>query len=215
MAKDLPYLPTYKNVGALFEKIEKAKVPDVFTVRFLTDTIGLKGTGDRQLITLLKKLGFLDSAGKPTPEYNRLKNKSTAKAAIADGIKIAYAPLYEANEDAHNLPNDELKGLIAQVSGTEETMTRLITGTFNALGKSADFKATTAAAADESGDADEGKADENANANKKEDKPSKEAEKSQSKFNPDFRFNIEIHLPSNGTEETYLAIFSALRKSLG
>jgi len=214
VAKDLPYLPTYKNVGALFEKIEKAKVPDVFTVRFLTDTIGLKGTGDRQLITLLKKLGFLDSAGKPTPEYNRLKNKSTAKAAIADGIKIAYAPLYEANEDAHNLPNDELKGLIAQVSGTEETMTRLITGTFNALGKSADFKAITSAADDPS-ESDEGKSEENANTNKKEDKLPKESEKSQSKFNPDFRFNIEIHLPSNGTEETYLAIFSALRKSLG
>jgi hypothetical protein len=33
-------------------------------------------------------------------------------------------------------------------------------------------------------------------------------------FNPEFRFNIEINLPSNGTEETYLNIFSALRKAL-
>ena len=39
MAKDLPYLPTYKNVGVLFDKIEKAKVPDVFNLGFLTNTI--------------------------------------------------------------------------------------------------------------------------------------------------------------------------------
>jgi len=35
------------------------------------------------------------------------------------------------------------------------------------------------------------------------------------KFNPEFKVNIEIHLPSNGTEETYLAIFNALRTALG
>jgi hypothetical protein len=28
----------------------------------------------------------------------------------------------------------------------------------------------------------------------------------------DFHFNIQIHLPSNGTEDTYLNIFNALRK---
>jgi hypothetical protein len=66
LAKELPYLPSNKNVGVLFERIEKAKIPDAFTVKFLTDTIGLKGSGDRKLIALLKKLGFLDSAGKPT-----------------------------------------------------------------------------------------------------------------------------------------------------
>jgi hypothetical protein len=42
MAKDLPYLPSYKNVGTLFERISKAKVPDALTVRVLGDTIGLK-----------------------------------------------------------------------------------------------------------------------------------------------------------------------------
>lgn len=211
MAKDLPYLPTYKNVGTLFEKIEKAKIPDAFTVKFLTDTIGLKGSGDRQLISLLKKLGFLDNAGKPTPEYSRLKNKGTAKAAVAQGIRKAYAPLFEADEDVHALPNEQLKGLVAQVSGAEETMTKLIAYTFNALVKSADFTQ------DPSSDENNGTV-ENASANGKEEPPLAKEQgrgKNSMHFNPDFRFNIEIHLPSNGTEETYLAIFNALRKSLG
>lgn len=211
MAKDLPYLPTYKNVGALFERIEKAKVPDAFTVRFLADTIGLKGTGDRQLISLLKKLGFLDNAGKPTTDYSLLKNRATAKAAIANGIRRAYAPLYEADENAHNLPLDQLKGLIAQVSGADDTMTKFINGTFNALIKSADF--TSAAPLELAENTNNG-----ANANGKERVPEKPEQTTQppvARFNPDFRFNIEVHLPSNGTEETYLAIFNALRKSLG
>ncbi len=209
MAKDLPYLSSYKNVGVLFDKIERAKVPDAFTVKFLADTIGLKSTTDRQLITLLKKLGFLDNAGKPTSEYNLLKNKSTAKAAIASGIRSAYGALYEANEQAHNLPNDELKGLIAQVSGAEEGVTKLVTGTFNALVKTADFSSNGQPST--TGDSSE---------NGKEPPPEKVKPQQTevppvTKFSPDFRFNIEVHLPSNGTEETYLAIFNALRRSLG
>lgn len=203
MAKELPYLPTYKNLPILFEKIEKAKVPDAFTVRYLGDTFGLKSTNDRAMITLLKKLGFLDPSGRPTEEYARLKNSDLAKAAIADGIKRGYAPLYEANESAHDLPSDQLKGLVAQVSGTEEGMTRLIVGTFNALTKLADFSKSPPSSS--------------ANNNQPKTEPKGESHlppPQLPKFSPDFRFNIEVHLPSNGTEETYLNIFNALRKSL-
>jgi hypothetical protein len=210
MAKDLPYLSSYKNVGELFSRINKAKVPDAFTVRFLADTIGLKSTSDRQLITLLKKLGFLDNTGKPTPQYNLLKNSNSMGRAIAAGVRQAYAPLYEADENSHGLSNDELKGLIAQVSGAEEGIARLINGTFNALVKLADFS-----------DSDEEEETDTENPEREQEQPQsatkREGAEKQPKtpFNPDFRFNIEIHLPSNGTEETYLAIFTALRKALG
>ena len=110
MTKELPYLPSYKNVGELFERIQKAKIPDVFTNKYLSETIGLKSTNDRYLITLLKKLGFLDNSGKPTDEYGRLKNKATIRATIAAGIRRAFAPLYEADETAHELSPEQLKG---------------------------------------------------------------------------------------------------------
>jgi hypothetical protein len=216
MAKELPYLPTYKNVGALFERIEKAKVPDAFTVKYLVDTIGLKGTGDRQLISLLKKLGFLDNSGKPTPEYSQLKNKGTAKSAIAAGIRKAYAPLYAANEDVHSLANEQLKGLVAQVSGAEEQMTKLISGTFNALVRNADFtKPPVNQADDDSADETEVEQTTTVSDAKPNGSSARAVSQMTSHYNPDFRFNIEVHLPSNGTEDTYLAIFNALRKALG
>lgn len=195
MAKDLFYLASCKNMGTLFEKILTAKAPEAFTTSFLTDTIGLKSTADRGLINLLKKLGFLDAGGRPTETYGLLKNKEVAGAAIADGVRKLYAPLFEANEKANELQGDGLKGLISQVTGSEQNIVGQIAYTFNALVKNADFsKGVKDKSPDEAEDKDKlnGKL---------------------AALRTDFHFNIQVHLPANGTEETYLNIFNALRRT--
>ncbi len=201
MAQELPYLPSYKNVGMLFEKIKTAKVPDAFTQKFLYDTIGLKAAGDRPLINLLKNLGFLDGSGKPTPRYSSLKNEKIAGIEIARGIKEAYAPLFEANESAHALTANDLKGLVAQVSGADTGTTGKILGTLKALINIADFKSEETL--------------------KNEEKPNKESPTieipqmahpaHQRSLRPEFHYNIQVHLPANGNEETYMNIFNAIR----
>jgi Family of unknown function (DUF5343) len=210
MTHDLPYTPAYGKIATLFDKIAKAKIPDAFTVKYLNQSLGLKSTNDRNLIPLLKKLGFIDGSGKPTAEYSKLKgNKATVGAAVAESLTKAYSPLYEANEKAHDLPPDQLKGLIAQVSGAEDSLIGFIVGTFKNLVKLADFSATPSSE-------EEPAEEENGNGKPKKDNEQRdEADRQRNAFRPDFRFNIEIHLPSNGTEDTYLAIFNALRKSLG
>ena len=211
MTHDLPYTPAYGKIATLLDKIAKAKIPDAVTVKYLSQSLGLKSTNDRNLIPFLKKLGFIDASGKPTGEYAKLKgNRSTVGAAIAASIKNAYSALYDANEKAHELPSEELKGLIAQVSGAEDSLIKFIVGSFQNLVKLADFSAS--ASPDEEEDTDQG---ENPNDKSKSKEQKEDTERQRNTFKPDFRFNIEIHLPSNGTEETYLAIFNALRKSLG
>jgi hypothetical protein len=200
MAKDLPYLPMYKNVQPLFDKIAAAKAPETFTQSFLSSTLGFASTNDRPLIPLLKTLGFLDSAGKPTTEYGLLKNKSTARAGIAEAIRRAYEPLFAANENAHALTMEELKGLISQVAGTDEGMTGRIAGTFNALVKCADFAVAP------KGDKQILKAVE------KTEGLTTEADSEGGALRPEFHYNIQVHLPSNASEETYLSIFNALRR---
>lgn len=201
MASSLPYVSSNKNLDTLFSKIAAAKVPDKFTHSFLQQTIGLKGTNDRPYIPLLRTLGFLDASGTPTAAYRQLKNGSTAKGAIAAGVRSAYAPLFESEEAAHGLAADKLKGLVAQVAGTDEGMTARIVSTFIALAKLADFSATV------EGDSDEGTPDE------REKEPEQEQQKQAGKsLRPEFHYNLQIHLPANGSEEVYLNIFNALRK---
>jgi hypothetical protein len=200
MPVELPYLGSYKNVGELFTRIASAKRPDTFSTRFLSETLGLKSTGDRPLISLLKTLGFIDAAGKPTADYDALKNPGRAPDAIGAALKRAYAPLFSANENAHTLSPDQLRGLISQVAGTDEGMTKRIAWTLGALLKFARFDGAP--------------------------EPSKEptdlqdvqppldaaAVSGSRNLRPEFHYNIQIHLPSNGTEDTYINIFNAVRK---
>src|SRR5882762_4939488 len=194
----LPYLPSNKNVKALFDKILTAQKPATFTHDYLLNTIGLKGTNDRPLITLLRNLGFLNTANVPTTAYDLLKNNSTAKAAIAEGIRNAYEPLFKANEQANTLGSDDLKGLISQVSGAEAGMVDRIASTFSALVKLGDFGAAKPKPPinKPEPDVDEGGKGGAAGG-----------------LRPEFHYNIQIHLPGNGTEETYLNIFNAFRRT--
>lgn len=212
MAKELPYLPTYKNVGKLFEKIASAKIPEVFVTRYLSDTLGLKGSGDRALIPLLRTMGFIDATGKPTAEYSKLKNNLLAGGAIANGIKVAYAPLFAANENANTLALPELKGLVSQVAGSDTDTTSKIAGTFNALVKVADFSKLNGGGKTDSKDDDNEEDEDNEDVDTKG-KEKAEKGKNRKPIHPEFHYNIQIHLPTNATEETYLNIFNALRKS--
>jgi hypothetical protein len=201
MAAELPYLPSYKNVDVLFQKIASAKVPEAFTHKYLYDIIGLKSIGDRALIPLLRTLGFLDGSNKPTEAYAGLKNPSKAPFIIAQALRTAYEPLFAANESAHALNPEQLKGLIAQVAGTDSGVTAKIAGTFNALVKLANF-----------GPSPEEPIDKTKGKEEVEGKEPSTKEKSSS-LRPEFQYNIQIHLPSNASEETYLNIFNALRRA--
>jgi hypothetical protein len=133
MATELPYLPSYKNVEKLFRSIAAAKRPEAFTQKFLSETLGIRGAADRPLIALLKTLGFLDAAGRPATEYDALKNPERAPFAIGHAIRRAYGPLFAANEKANELSPEQLRGLISQVAGTDEGMTKRIAWTLGAL----------------------------------------------------------------------------------
>ena len=205
MAATLPYLPSNKNVPVLFEKIAAAKVADAFTTRFLAETLGLKGTNDRAMISLLKTLGFLEPGGKPSPEYGKLKNPTLARQAIAEAIRRAFAPLFASDEKANELDNDELKGLISQVAGTDASMTARIAATFAALVKAADFSRNG-----EERDGQEPERPALPTSATAEPMPTHGLNRAAA---PAFHFNVQVHLPGNGTEETYLNIFNAIRKT--
>jgi hypothetical protein len=210
MAVSLPYLPSNKNVPVLFEKIESAKVPDTFNREFLQTTIGLKGSNDRALIPLLRNLGFIDQSNVPTPSYRLLKG-DRKKAALAAGIRKAYAALFDADQDAHKAAGEKLKSLISQVAGTDDDITGRIAGTFSSLAKLGTFEGQPTPTAEA---VDVENKSEVKDATPDTDSGSQARDRApQRGLRTEFHYNIQVHLPSNGTEEIYLNIFNALRKT--
>jgi hypothetical protein len=209
MPVQLPYLSSYKNVSTLFEKIAGAKVPESFTHAFLQNVIGLKGTGDRPLIPFLRSLGFIDPSGKPTPEYAKLKgSEKQRRLVIGAGVRKAYGPLFDADEEAFTRTGQDLKGLVAQVAGTDEDMTQRIAQTFGAIVKLADF--VTQPAPDLSKKEKEKERETNDGGG--EDHSSGVGRKIKG-LRTEFHYNIQVVLPSNATEDGYLNIFNAIRKT--
>lgn len=204
MPISLPYLFALKNIPSLFDKISSAKVPDKFTHQFLQTTIGLKSTSDRLLIPLLRNLGFIDQSGTPTPGYSLLKSDERRPAAIAAGIRKAYQPLFDADTKANTLSGDKLKSLVAQVAGTDADLTARIANTFQALVRLGDFESAAPEGSEESKAKKE---------TKEEEESSEELPRRPKGLRTEFHYNIQVHLPSNGTEETYLNIFNAIRKT--
>lgn len=204
MPTSLPYLSSNKNLPTLLQKIQSAKVPEKFNRDFLQATIGLKGSNDRAYIPFLRALGFIDQAGTPTSQYRKLKAAASAKTAIGDAMRVAYAPLFEADENANALAAEQLKALVAQVAGTDDLMTSRIVNTFSSMVKLGDFSQIA-----EIQKAKELEGEEEASP--------PDADKSMQLrgkgLRPEFHYNIQVHLPSNGTEEVYLSIFNALRKA--
>lgn len=208
MPVQLPYLASYKNLPVLFEKIGTAKVPESFTQTFLQSTIGLKGTGDRPLIPFLRSLGFIDQSNKPTQEYSKLKGSSEQRAkAIGEGVKRAYRPLFDSDEQAHEHTGQTLRNLIAQVAGTDEDMTARIANTFANVAKLGTY----------TGGREE--SDKSKDNDKNRDNPDGDGEEQSTVgrkikgLRTEFHYNIQVVLPSNGTEEVYLNIFNAIRKT--
>lgn len=101
------YLTTQKNLGAILEAIRNAQAPKQFNRRFL-EGLGFKGSSDRLIIGVLKALGLLNDKGQPTERYFRYLDESESKKVLAEGIRHAYADLFEININAHTLSRTEL-----------------------------------------------------------------------------------------------------------
>jgi hypothetical protein len=91
------------------------------------------------------------------------------------------------------------------VAGTDDDMTGRIASTFSTLAKLGDFKTKPAAKADK--DKKDKKEEEEFDAHEAAGKGKVRG------LRTEFQYVIQVQLPSNGTEETYLNIFNAIRKT--
>jgi hypothetical protein len=136
-----PFMNGYGTTTKILAKIKEAQTPERFTQDFLSTKLGFSGGTARPFIPLAKRIGFLESDGKPTDLYKGFRNHAHSKAAMAAAVRKGYAQFYERNEYAHDLDKKKLEGLVVEITGLKagHATTRAIVGTFEALKAFADF----------------------------------------------------------------------------
>lgn len=137
----LPYVTGYGNITKALDGIRRAATPDRFTQDFLASKLGLKGGTPKPVIPFLKRTGFLASDGSPTDRYKQFRNDSSKGMAAAEALREGFNPLFQIDENVHKATDDELRGLIVQITGTDKDSSTVaaILGSFKALKAYADF----------------------------------------------------------------------------
>lgn len=139
----VPYLQAHGNLKKALERLIKASVPTRFTQDFLATKLDLPGGGARPVIPYLKRAGLLTSDGAPTELYKQFRNPTSQGAAAAQALRNAYPELFASNEYVYDTNDEELKGLIIQVTGLDDgsRLIPVMISSFKTLRAYADFDA--------------------------------------------------------------------------
>lgn len=205
MDTDVPYLMSVTNLQKILDQMQRAGVPENFNRDFLKD-LGFGASGDRPMIKLLKYLGFLDSAGRPTSTYREFMDHTKAKRVLGARIPVAFDDLYLSDRQSHNKSVEALKGWFKSKTGAGDAVAQKMASTFKSLASYADFSGAPTPQPD---------------ANKSRPDGGKHEEESKKTRTPTILeagmglvYRIEIHLPDTQNVETFRAIFKALREEL-
>jgi hypothetical protein len=192
-----PYVNAYGKIKDIFIKIKEAAVPPKFTQDFLHTKLGLKSSSYRAMISLLKRLRFIDDANIPTNAYREYRDDSKSKIIMAQRIKTAYSELFSAHEYAYELKRENLNSKLATVLGTSKNDAKIpkISGTFIELCKLADFEQKEPIKDEESAEVEV-------------EKPAEFSKKL------GISYTINLNLPATPDIEVFNAIFKSLKEHL-
>jgi hypothetical protein len=143
MAIPTSYLTTTRNLAKILASIQNAQAPKQFSTRFLA-SLGFPSAADRLIIGVLKSLGFLTAEGVPTRRYFEYLDQTQSKRVMADGVREAYADLFQINRKAHELSGTEIKNklkTLTQGQLSESVLDKMVL-TLKALAGHADFAAS-------------------------------------------------------------------------
>ena len=197
----LPYLAYPTKTEKYFQRIKEVEVPQKFTYDFLENVMLFKSNNDRYLVSLLKKMGFLETSGIPTDLYKKFRNDAESKQILGIGFENAYSELYKLNKNLHKLKEDEITGYVKSATGQgdESSTLPLIIKTITHILSLSVFN----------------EPEEKTKPEVKSDvKPEVKSDVKvvDEKFN--LNYTISINLPETTNEEVYEKIFTSIKKIL-
>jgi hypothetical protein len=202
------YLTTAKNLPKILAAIQNAQAPKQFSTRFLA-SLGFPSVNDRLIIGVLKALGFLTPEGAPTKRYFEFLDHSQAKHVLADGIRDAYADLFQINKNANELTNVDVKNKLKTLTQGQSSAPVLdkMALTFKALSQNADFAAVSPPEAEKSPTVD--------TAPERDSPPKKNNSPAEQRVTlGGLVYNVQLILPADRDPAVYDALFKSLKEHL-
>jgi hypothetical protein len=184
--------------------MQRAQVPERFTYEFLKQ-LGFASSSDRPMLAVLKALRFLSDSGEPLERYRRFRDPAQAGVVLAEALRDAYADVFAVDQRADRLPQQELRGLFARLSGKGESATEKMAATFKTLATRANFDAV---AMDD--EVVEVASEPQATPAPAEPAPSTAPATPQLAL----RHDVHVHLPNTSDVAVFDAIFQSLRNHL-
>ncbi|MBL4717859.1 MAG: DUF5343 domain-containing protein [Erythrobacter sp.] len=216
MEKLPPFINSTGLVTKIFDKIQEAKEPDDrYTQNFQAAVLGYGSGNAKAFIPFLKRMGFLESDGRPTQLYRQFRNPDAAAAAMAEAMRVGYSDVFARNEYAHDLSDEKFRNLLVEMTGKDKNASSInkIVATWKACKSYADFDANlTDTSASDVSDNSETMTD-SPTTGVRPRLPSEFTEIPKS-VGMSFGYNINLNLPATTDAKVYNAIFSALQQTL-
>lgn len=145
----LPYVTATGNVEKVLLGIKSAATPEHVTQDFVKTILKIPGGSGNQMLSFLRKVGFVNADSSPSNIYTRFRNEASSGEAVAEAARIGYASLFTRNEFWYALDDSKLRGLIIEETGEEanSAIVTYILGSIKGLKKFASFEKKSAAAA--------------------------------------------------------------------
>jgi len=180
---NFPTLQSLDKLEVFFKIIRSASIPPKFTYRYLAK-LGFASSNDRNFISLLRKLGFIDNKNVPTQKYSLLRDITLFKEILGQQVLFFYKDIFEIDTNALFVPEDVLLGYFGRLSSQDSKFLKNAVSLFLKLGTLASFEVLA------------------------QKKHIKEVSISKPKI------NLNITLPTTTDEKVYESLFRHLKKLL-
>lgn len=135
---EYPYTIAITSLTKFLESIPKTGEPKKVTQEYLS-AAGFKSSNDRQIISVLKFIGFLDSSGAPTDKYREFRNTTTGPTVLGKCIRSSYSDLFQMYPDANRRDTEALRNFFSTHSKAGDRALSAMVSTLQSLCSMAKF----------------------------------------------------------------------------
>lgn len=134
----MPHTTEPSSIPLVLRTIRTAPTPNRVSGQHL-EANGLgKGEGPH-MVGLLRAMGFIDAGGTPTRLWHEYQETDGSQRLLAEALRVAYAPLFQAFEAPETVRPGTLGGVVREVTGYSQHHADKTVESFRVLCERADF----------------------------------------------------------------------------